>query len=225
MNEAKEDTIKIEARFLLVSSDAREVMDFLERENLESSQIPGDPNSRSYLLNAGQVEQLLELARLNAEYKLLMNPTLEVVDGKTAIIRSAARVNYVSGYSEPNRPSEEPKPIQDSVETRTQLQVKPKLHPDGQDAMRIYFDFEISNITGYEKFMYRGKYPYEIPIIEKVAISAHYTVAAGQTLLLCGRKMTEDQDGQTEQKDLFVLIKAKKKAEIVELRGKNGAKE
>jgi beta-lactamase regulating signal transducer with metallopeptidase domain len=229
MHEAREDTIKIEARFLLVSSDAREVKDFLERENLESSQIQGDPNSRSYLLNAGQVEQLLELARLNAEYKLLMNPTLEVVDGKTAIISSSQRVDYVSGYSEPNRPSEEPKPIRDSVETRDRLQVRPKLQPDGQDAMEVYFDFELSNFTGYEKFMYKGKYPYKIPIIEKVAVAVHYTVAAGQTLLLCGCTITD----RPVKKELLVLIttekvepeNAKDAAEIVEARYKNGAKE
>jgi len=232
-HEAEDDVIKIEARLLLVSSDAREVKEFLERENLEPSQIQGDPNSRSYFLNAGQVEQLLELARLNAEYKFLMNPTLEVVDGKTAIIRSSARVNYVSGYSKPNRPSEEPKPIQDSVEIGDRLQVKPKLQPDSHDTMAVYFDFVISNFTGYEKFMYKGKYPYEIPIIEKIAVAGHYTVAAGQTLLLCGWKMTNRVDGRTEQKDLLVLVTAQKVepknaqdgAEIVELPNKYGAKE
>gem|GEM_PF-4575655 len=236
MHEAKEDIIKIEARFLLLPSDAREVKDFLERENLEPSQIQGDPNSRSYLLNAGQVEQLLKLARLNAEYKLLMAPTLEVVDGKTAMISSSQRVDYVSGYSEPNRPSEEPKPIQDSVEIGDRVHVKPKLQPDGHDTMEVYFDFVISNFTGYEKFMYKGKYPYKIPIIEKIAAATHYTVAADQTLLLCGWKITSYRDdGRTEKKEqeLLVLVttqkvepeNAKDAAEIVEVRRKNGAKE
>jgi len=232
-HEAKEDSIQIDARFLLVSSDAREVKDFLGRENLESFQIQGDPNSRSYLLNAGQVEQLLELARLNAEYKLLMAPRLEVVDGKTAIVRSAARVNYVSGYSEPNRPSEEPKPIQDSVEIEDRVQVKPKLQPDSHDTMKVYFEFEISIITGREKLMYKAKYPYEIPIIEKIAVALHYTVGTGETLLLCGWKMTHRVDDRTEQEDLLVLVTTQKvepknaqdEAEIVELPRKRGAKE
>ncbi|MCK4294857.1 MAG: ankyrin repeat domain-containing protein, partial [Planctomycetes bacterium] len=207
---AKEDCIQIEAWFLLVPDDAREVKDFLEQENLESSKIQGDPNSRSYFLNAEQVEQLWELARLNTEYKLLMVPTLEVVDGKTATIRTTKATHYISGYSEPNRPSEKPEPKKDSVETGAWLTVKPKLQPDSQGTLTIDFDFEISNITGYEKLTYKGKYPYEIPIIEKVAVSAHYTVAADQTLLLCGRKITDPDDGRTEHKDLFVLIKAKK---------------
>jgi len=234
MHEAKEDIIKIEARFLLLPSDAREVKDFLERENLESSQIQGDPNSRSYLLNAGQVEQLLKLARLNAEYKLLMAPTLEVVDGKTAMISSSQRVDYVSGYSEPNRPSEEPKPIQDSVETGDRLQVKPKLQPDSQDTMKVYYEFEISNLTGYEKYMYKGKYPYEIPIIEKIKVSAHYIVGSGETMLLCGWKITDRVD-RTEKKEqeLLVLVTTQKVepkdaqdgGEIVEIRRKNGVNE
>ena len=207
MNEAKEDTIKIELRLLLGPSDAREVKEFLERENLEPSQILGDPNTRAYVLNAGQVEQLLELARLNAEYKYLMNPTLEVVDGKTAKISSSARgKNYVSGYSEPNRPSEEPKPIQDSVETGARLQVKPKLRPNSQDTMEVYFEFEISKITGYEKYMYKEKYPYEIPIKETIAVEVHYIVAAGETLLLCGWKITD----RPEKKELLVLITTQK---------------
>jgi hypothetical protein len=66
------------------------------------------------------------------------------------------------------------------------------------------------NITGFEKFMYKGKYPYEIPLIEKVAISTRYTVAPGQTLLLCGHQMTRTQDGRTEQEELFILVKAEK---------------
>jgi beta-lactamase regulating signal transducer with metallopeptidase domain len=212
MNEAKEDTIKIELRFLLVSSDAREVKEFLERENLEPSQIPGDPNSQWYLLNTGQVKQFWELSRLNADYKLLMNPTLEVVDGKTARVSSSQRINYVSGYSEPNRPSEEPKPIQESVEISDRLQVKPKLLPDSQDTMEVYFDFEISMFTGYEKFIYKEKYPYEIPIIQKIAVAAHYKVASGETMLLRGWKITSYRFDRSEKKEqeLLVLITTQK---------------
>jgi beta-lactamase regulating signal transducer with metallopeptidase domain len=231
-HEAKEDIIKIDVRLLLAPSDARDVRDFLEREKLQSSQIPGDPSSRSYLLNAGQVKQFWELAQLNAGYKVLMAPTLEVVDGKTANIRSTAKIDYISGYSEPNRPSEEPKPIQDSVEIRDRVQVRPKLQPDSQDVMEVYFDFELSNFTGYEKFMYKGKYPYKIPIIEKIAVSTHYTVAADQTLLMCGWNITDKAD-RTKKKELLVLITTKKVepkneqdgAEIVEVRRENGTKE
>lgn len=208
--ENKKTTIRMDAHFLLVPRDASEVMDFLERENLESSKIQGDPNSRSYLLNAEQVEQLLELARRNAEYKVLMAPTLEVFDDHKATVTVMKAIHYTSGYSEPNRPSEEPKPIQDSVETGAWLHVKPKLQVDGRDTLIMDLDFEISNITGYEEFIYREKYPYEIPIIEKVAASTRYTIAPGQTLLLCGCKVTEKQDGRTEQKDLLVLVKAEK---------------
>jgi beta-lactamase regulating signal transducer with metallopeptidase domain len=232
MHEAKEDIIKIEARFLLVQSDAREVKDFLERENPESSQIQGCPDSRSYLLNSGQVEQLLRLARLNAEYKLLMAPTLEVADGGTGRVSSSQRLAYVSGYSEPNLPSEEPKPIRDSVEIKDRLHMKPRLQPDGHDTMEVFFDFEISNFTGYEKFMYKGKYPYKIPIIEKVAVAVHYTVASGQTMLLSGWKITYKKDDRTEKRDLLVLLttekvepeNAKESAEVFEVRRKNGAK-
>jgi hypothetical protein len=149
------------------------------------------------------------LARLNADYKVLMAPTLEVIDGKTAKISSSARYNYISGYSEPNRPSEEPKPIQDSVETGDRLQLKPKLQPYSQDTMTVYFELEISNITGYEKYMYKGKYPYEIPIIEKIASAAHYTVASGQTLLMCGWKITDRVD-RTKKNELLVLITTQK---------------
>ena len=234
MHEAKEDIIKIDLR-LLETTDAREVKDFLERENLESAHIQRDPNTRAYhayLLNAGQVEQILELARLNAEYKVLMNPTLEVIDGKTAMISSSQRLNYISGYSEPNRPSEEPIPIQDSVEAGDRLQVKPKLQPNSQDTMKVYFDFEISKITGYEKLMYKGKYPYKIPIIEKIAAEVHYIVDAGKTLLLCCWKITDRAD-RTKKNELLILITTQivepknthELSEIVERKSKNGAKE
>jgi beta-lactamase regulating signal transducer with metallopeptidase domain len=230
-HEAKEDIIQIDVRLLLAPSDARDVRDFLEREKLKSSQIPGYPSSRSYLLNAGQVKKFWELAQLNAGYKVLMAPTLEVVDGETASIRSLSRYDYVCGYSEPNRPSEEPKPIKDSVEIGDRLQVKPKLQPDSQDTMTVSFDFEISNITGYEKYKYKGKYPYEIPIIEKIAAATHYFAASGQTMLLSGWQITDRFD--RIEKELLVLVTAQKvepknekdAAEFVEVRRKNGAKE
>jgi beta-lactamase regulating signal transducer with metallopeptidase domain len=232
MHEAKEDLIKIDL-FLLSTTDTREVKEFLERENLEPSHIQGDPNTRAYVLNAGQVEQLQELTRLNADYKVLMAPTLEVIDGKTANVSSSAKRDYVSGYSEPNRPSEEPKPIQESVEIRNRLQVIPRLLPDSQDTMKVYFEFEISQFTGYEKHMYKEKYPYEIPIIQKIAMAAHYQVASGETLLLCGWKITDKVDGRSVKKELLILIKNTKiepenvqgGGEIVEVRRKNGAKE
>ena len=88
--------------------------------------------------------------------------------------------------------------------------MKPKLQLEGQGTLAMDLDFEMSNITGYEEFIYREKYPYDTPIIEIVAASTRYTIAPGQTLLLCGRKVTEKQDGRTEQKDLLVLVKAEK---------------
>ena len=204
------DEIQVEARWLLAPSDAREVKDFLERKNLESSQVKGDPNLGAYFLNAGQVEQLLELARLNAGYKCLPAPRLEVVDGESGLISLKKRVNFICGYSEPNSPLDEPQPKHDSVDTGVSLQVKPKLQLDSQDAMAIYFRFEMSNIRSYKKFMYKGKYPYETPIIQRNAVSVQYTIAAGQTLLLCGWKITDRDDGRTEQKDLLVLVTAQK---------------
>ncbi len=207
-NETKEDIIKIDL-FLLESSDSRGVKEFLERENLEPSQIQGEPNSRSYLLNAGQLKKFWELTQLNAGYKVLMAPTLEVVDGKTASIHSSSRYCYVSGYSEPNPPSEEPKPIQDSVDIGDKLQVKPKLQPNSQDTMNVYFEFERSKLTGFEKFMYKGKYPYEIPIIEKIAAATHYIVTDGETLLLCGWKITDRVDRSVKH-ELLILITTRK---------------
>ena len=75
---------------------------------------------------------------------------------------------------------------------------------------------------------------FEIPIIQKIAVAAHYTVASGETLLLCGWKITNtNRVDRTEKKELLVLIttqkvepeNAKDGGEIVEIRRKNGEKE
>ena len=124
--------------------------------------------------------------------------------------------------------------IRSSVEIEDRLQVKPKLQPDGHDTMEVYFDFELSNFAGYEKFMYKEKYPYEIPIIQKIAMAAHYQVASGETLLLCGWKIKSTNSvGRTKMQELLVLIttqivepkNARDGGEIVEIRRKNGVKE
>lgn len=204
------DEIQVEARLLYVPVDTNDVEDFLKEERVKLSQMKQDPNQWSCLLNDDQVKRLLALARENPGWKCLVAPRVTVFDGEAATVRITTEIPFVSGYTDANAPSEEPQPKHDSIDTGLSLQIRPELLPDGTNTIITDFALDISDIAGYTKFMYKGKYPYEVPTVQRIAISTHYSAQSGQTLLRGGSRTTEPQDDRVGQKDLLILIKTER---------------
>ena len=199
--------ILIEARFVVVQVDSNEVKDFFESEDLEFIQGMPDPNLMTYLPTGEQVDEFLRLVQAESGSKMLAAPRVLVLDGESATMEIQRTVRYISGYSEPNEPLDEPEAKYDEFLTGVVLQVKPKLEVDTGNIL-VKHDYEISDITGYEKHTYKGKYSYEIPVITAVAVATTYMAENGQTLLLGGHKINTEKDGELFENELFVLIKA-----------------
>jgi hypothetical protein len=203
--------IQVEVRFLLVPPDANEFRDFFEEESLEITPVGSEPNLTHCILKPEQVDQFLKLAKANPHATRLATPKVTVLDGESATMHVQKEVDYISGYTEPNFTSGEPQPKRDSAKIGTVIKVMPKLQPDSENIL-IDFEWEVSNLTGeYERHIYKGKYPYKIPIVQKLTASMRYMIRNNQTLLLSGWKMKQkdEQDGRIVQKELIVLIKAK----------------
>ncbi len=212
-------TIQIESRFLVVSEG------FLEDVGLDANSIQSDdvwsehlvaespalPISESYslILDDLHVSFLIKAVQAHEDSKMLAAPKVTVLDGQEAAFSIHRQVNYISGYSEPNRPSGEPIPERDSVNKGLQLQVTPKITPDNRHIL-LNVGFELSDLLGFEERMYKEKYPYKIPQMEVVSAKTRVLVPNGGTVLMGGQKVTAEEDGRKVQKELLVLIKAEK---------------
>jgi hypothetical protein len=87
--------------------------------------------------------------------------------------------------------------------------VNPKITFDNKHIL-LDVDFELSKLLGFEVRMYKEKYPYKIPQTEVVSAKTRLLVPDGRTVLIGGQKVMAEEDGRKVQKEILVLIKAKK---------------
>jgi hypothetical protein len=211
--------IEIESRLLFVSED------FLEDVGLDANSIgnadgkfkpaivesPASVFSETYslILDDPNVSFLLRATQAHEDSKAITAPKVTVFDGEEATFSIHKQVSYISGYTEPNRPSDEPEPKQDSVTTGVNLQLTPKISPDKKYIVTNIV-FELSNLLGFQERMYKEKYPYKIAEMGIVKLTTRTAIPDGGTVLIGGQKITAEEDGRKVQKELIVLIKAKK---------------
>jgi type II secretory pathway component GspD/PulD (secretin)/beta-lactamase regulating signal transducer with metallopeptidase domain len=207
----------IDARFLAVGedfirsigrdADSPEKAQALLRLKSELLEASDSSKTQSVILDDLKVSLLLGAARASKDSGVLAAPQVLTREGKTAEIGfHNNETYYISGYSEPNRPSDKPQPKIDKVEEGISLTVKPRLTPNKN--IDIEFELEITQVPGFEEHKYEGKYPYKLPSVQKSTQATRYIARNGQTLLFGGHKIADKQDAQTEQKDLLILIKA-----------------
>ncbi|MHC4241158.1 MAG: secretin N-terminal domain-containing protein [Planctomycetota bacterium] len=211
----KRAEILIETWFLAVNKDfieninhnaaPEEAKELLKLKSELFAAVDGS-NKSTFIPPERYVSLLLKAVRVHKDSKAVATPQVICQEDKTADIRIFKSINFISGYTEPNRPSEKPQPKFDKIEDGISLSVKPKLTPNKNIDME--FELEITQILNFEERMYKGKYPYQLPAVQRKVQSTRYIAEDGQTLLFGGHKIASQQDGQTEQKDLLILIKA-----------------
>ena len=194
LSEETKAEIRIEGRFLFVSVDTNEVKDFFEEEKLEFPSGAEEPNYTS-VLNAEQADRLLELTQASADSKVLAAPNVVVFDGESATVRTQKTITYE--YIDPDATSTQPE--QKELPIGTIIQVAPTLQADGREIL-LELDFEHINFLGFED---------GLPQTEITRIRSRAVVPDGQTLLLGGQKIT-DEDEQGVIKMLLFLVKAEK---------------
>ncbi|MHC4558377.1 MAG: M56 family metallopeptidase [Planctomycetota bacterium] len=198
------DAIQIETRILTVSDD------FLEDIGLDVNSpiktevllehkpmvVPIRPVSTGFekqllMLDDLHISFLLKAVEAHKDAHMLAAPRVIVRDGEKAKIAIETEVPYISGYGEPNRPSEEPVPKLDYVNDGIELELLPKIMHDDKH-IELDLDFKFSKVTGSEKRMYKEKYPYEVPLLNKIRSKSHLSIADGGTVLLTGQKITRE---------------------------------
>jgi type II secretory pathway component GspD/PulD (secretin) len=211
--------IEIESRLLMVSEGFLEDfgLDVNSISNADGKSKPAvveSPDSSiseacRFILDDPNVSFLIRATQAHEDSKVITAPKVTVFDSEEAAVSINKQVTYISGYTEPNRTSGGPQPKRDFVDIGTWWKVTPQIMPDNKHIL-LDVDFEQSVLLGFQECMYKEKYPYKIPQTEVVGIKARLVVPDGRTVIIGGQKITAEEDGRRVQKELLVLIKAKK---------------
>jgi beta-lactamase regulating signal transducer with metallopeptidase domain/type II secretory pathway component GspD/PulD (secretin) len=162
-------------------------------------------NKLSFIPPEYNINLILKALLAHKDSKIIANPQVLAREGKTAEISIMSNeIFYPFDYTEPNSPSEKPEPIFKSVEEGIKLALKPKLTPNKNIDME--FELELSQVSGFKEKMYKGKYTCKLPTIQRIHQATKYTAKDGQTLLFAGHKIADKWGGQSEQKELLLLI-------------------
>lgn len=199
--------IMIETRILTVSEEFLKDIG-LDANSISDANAISDPNAwpepapvvlappdnlgtYRLILDDLQVAFLLKAIKAHKDAKILISPRVTVWDGEKAEMFIGQETDFVSGYSEPNRPSDKPTPRIEKLKTGTSILLKPQLTPDKKN---LYLDFEseIRELRGIEERKYKGKYPYQIPQVTVVNTKTSCLIPDGKTLLNCGQKITHE---------------------------------
>jgi len=157
-----------------------------------------EPNDETYslIIDDLHVSFLLKAVQAHQGSKMSASPRALTREGTTATMAILTEEYYVLGYTEPNRPSDEPEPKKDKVEIGTRFWVKPELTSDNEK-IKLDFKLEFRQLLGYEERKYKGKYIYIVPLTEVVSTQTQLVVPDGKTLLIGGLKITEQAEIQS----------------------------
>jgi Flp pilus assembly secretin CpaC len=199
------DKIQIDTRILFASDD------FLKTIGLDANSIyeseawsehltpesAAEPNSPTFrlILDELNVNLLCRAiaARMQTHKDLLMltKPRVLVRDSEEAAISTRQETVYISGYEEPNSPSEKPTPKLETRDTGTSIWFKPHLTPDKENVY-LQFESKVAKIMGFKERTYLEKYTHKIPLINTVEMGSGQLIPLGKTLLIGGYKITEE---------------------------------
>ncbi|NQT01467.1 MAG: M48 family metalloprotease [Planctomycetes bacterium] len=195
-----ESEIMIETIFLSVSENYLKAVgldanpeDFSDawRGHL-AAKYPAGPNGQPYGLFIDDLHVSFLLKNIQADHdsKAIVTPRVLTRAGTTAEIAIMTEEYYFKDYNEPNNPSDEPEPKLDKVEIGTRIWLTPKLTDDNRN-VNLDFKLEITQLEGIIESKYKGKYPYEKPIVDVVSAKMPCTIPDGKTMLIGGLKIIE----------------------------------
>ena len=153
---------------------------------------------------------LVDLLVSRGYVKILMNPMIEVNEGQSATIESAEHVPYISGYSEVDKfeyGAEGPKPKKEFKDTGFKFDVLAEIKEDGKILLKVAV--EDTRVTEMKEKMYKGKYPYQEPVMRATKTSTQIITVDGQSCIISGGKEVEKRSIVRDDGDLDFEERAK----------------
>jgi HEAT repeat protein len=217
--DAASGSIMIDMRFVTTPAG------FFDEGDLEGEEGIALPVEAEALFYSGPVDRL-ECTDLTARAELLDNmgaglvamaqgykdcsviasPRVMVRPGEPASIRIGEEVHYISGFKGEATPDGGPQPITDAVEQGMKVLVTCSGGEDGAGHV-LKLVVEGTEVKGFEKRMFSGKYAHDVPRIERWRLDTGegILVPADETLaLVCPRR---PQEGAADAEYVIVMIK------------------
>jgi len=139
--------------------------------------------SASFILEQPAVDFLLDLAREKEDAKMFTSQRVFVKDGEEGSLFTGEQIAFVSGYSEPNAPSEKPTPEIKYMQVGTSIRLRAYLTPDKAKA-QLSVESSSTRIRGFKKSTYMDRYSHMVPQRENFSTGTSHTVHLGKTLLI-----------------------------------------
>jgi type II secretory pathway component GspD/PulD (secretin) len=189
--------IQIETRILTVS-DAFMKHVGLDPNSVATSEgwsdylVQASTDSASFVIDQLIVDLLLRATMAHRDSKTIVEPRVLVRDGKKMQFQVPdSRPVYMTAPHEPNGPSGEPEPRR--IELGTTIRLTPHLTPDGR-SVHLDFEWERRRLLGFMKYTGPDKQTQKIPQVAVDGIKTSCPVPDGKTLLLAGKRITEQTE-------------------------------
>jgi len=198
-NKSDKQRILIEARVLEVS---QEFMDYI-RDKLEID-ITDEGVQKGEFFDDKEADFLIKATQKHADSEILAAPTITVFDGESAWIRTAEEIPYITGYTKSD--GGDPTPKIEYIESGIHMEVLPKITKSGHILLGLVT--EIKKVTDIKESTNADGLAIGIPNVDSVSFSSKIIMLEGSTVMLGGTEITtKNEDGITEKKRLFILVK------------------
>jgi type II secretory pathway component GspD/PulD (secretin) len=136
---------------------------------------------------------------------MLHKPQVLAQSGKKLEIHITESEHYMLiAPAEPNDSSEEPESKSNRIKLGTTIRLTPTLTPDGKN-VDLDFEWEYRRLRGFKEHTGPDGNVQKVPQINVDSIKTPCTVPDGKTLLIAGKKMTEQKKKQPKKPGLADL--------------------
>jgi hypothetical protein len=159
-------------------------------------------------LDDRQVESLLKSVQASKDSKIIVEPNILAVDRQSVSLFKGKMLPFITGYTEPNNPSQEAKPIYQQRRVGTFCEIVPIIKENETIQLRVRHI--ISQITGSEERTFNGKYKAEIPTKSEVIGVSIQIIPYGKTAFVdCGTIILYDNNltDSPGKKKVIILVK------------------
>ncbi len=175
----------------------------LPAESNECKELLTADANGAKMLDSVKVEQLLKRPNV----KIIAKQGIATFDGAEDMLRiSGEEIKYISGYAESNEPNGEPRAVYDSVMKGNAMSLKVTGAIKPKDVILLNINLSMRDMYGFKDFMYKDKYPYQVPSLGTMDIASRVAVRSGQTIVLSGQGLPDEPKGKTR----LILVKAEK---------------
>ena len=198
-----EKELSVESKFLSVTKGFLEEIGI----DLEILNKPGQAvNNTNNCLDELQAEFITKAALTNEDVKVLTAPKVQILDNEQAIVSIKTDLNYISRYKKSSNGNGEPEAITESIETGTNMSVKPKITNEND----IYLETKItlSEACLGKELLYKDKYPFYKPSKSTTEIVTTATIPNNHYLLTGATVNTFDDYGEAQEQIILILVKA-----------------